>query len=83
MKDNIYSQTIMKRQLKTDDILFSMKELAEYLHMSYGTIRNMISSATIPFDFYHVGRKVLFRKSVVDEWLEREAKVQCVNSMLK
>ncbi len=46
---------------------FSVPEVAEYLHLAVPTIYAMTSNQRIPFA--RRGKKLLFLKSAIDEWL--------------
>ncbi|RYZ56093.1 MAG: DNA-binding protein [Sphingobacteriales bacterium] len=51
-----------------DEEFFTMKTLPRYIHMSSSKIYKLVSSGKIPH--YHCGQKLLFRKNVIDEWME-------------
>jgi excisionase family DNA binding protein len=51
----------------------SIKEAAEYLNVSKGTLYKYTSEATIPF--YKVGSRILFKTEELDAWL-KELKVK-------
>ncbi|MBA7522401.1 hypothetical protein ES705_14520 [subsurface metagenome] len=46
---------------------FSVPEVAEYLHLAIPTIYTMTSNHRIPF--VRRGKKILFLKTAIDEWL--------------
>jgi excisionase family DNA binding protein len=47
----------------------SINELSEYIHMSSSTIYKKTSSRQIPY--IKSGKKLLFKKEAIDEWLEK------------
>lgn len=49
--------------------MISIQELAAYLNIKISTLYAWVHSRQIPY--YKVGRLVKFRKSEIDEWLER------------
>ena len=48
-------------------VLFDIKEVAEYLHLSVSMVRKMVRFKSIPF--CRMGVKLLFPKSEIDKWL--------------
>ena len=48
--------------------ILNKKQLAEYLNVSVYTIDTWVSQRRIPF--YKIGRRVLFRKHKILEWIE-------------
>ena len=55
----------------TEEKILNVKELAEYLHCSVSTIRNLVRNNEIPY--FRVGVKICFRQSAIDRWIyERE-----------
>lgn len=50
-----------------EEKILNIKELAEYLHCSVSTIRNMVRNNEIPF--FRVGVKICFRQSAIDRWI--------------
>ena len=49
----------------------SIDELSEYIHLSSSTIYKKTSARLIPFS--KTGKKLLFKKEAIDEWLEQHA----------
>ena len=49
----------------------SINELSEYVNLSYSTIYKKTHLRTIPF--IKTGKKLLFKKVAIDEWLEQHA----------
>jgi len=62
----------VKEIKNTDDTLFNLKELAEFLNITYSRARNTISKSDIPK--INVGRYNLYRKSSVIKWLREKEK---------
>jgi len=58
-----------------DNTVFSVFEVAKYLHVSPDTVRRRIREKKIPF--YKVGINPLFRKSVIDRWIEEQEQENC------
>ena len=54
----------MKHYLSTD-------ELSEYINLSTSTIYKKTSAGLIPY--IKSGKKLLFKKEAIDEWLEQHA----------
>lgn len=54
-----------------EDIIFTTKELADYLHVSTQTINKMRKEKIIP-SFRPLGRSYLFQKSSIDAWIHNE-----------
>ncbi|UJS16656.1 MAG: helix-turn-helix domain-containing protein [Candidatus Jettenia sp.] len=52
-----------------DDPIFDVKDLSEYLRVKKQWVYEKIHQNSIPF--YKVGKYPRFRKSKVDEWLEK------------
>jgi excisionase family DNA binding protein len=48
--------------------LLTRKDVMEYLRISHGTLDKLIKTRAIPY--IKLERKVLFRKSAVEAWLE-------------
>ena len=48
--------------------LLTRKDVMEYLRISHGTLDKIIKNRTIPY--IKLERKVLFKKSDIDAWLE-------------
>ncbi len=46
---------------------FTVKEVADYLRCSQSAIRKLVANNKIPF--YKVGRRILFRKMSIDNWI--------------
>jgi excisionase family DNA binding protein len=51
-----------------ESAFWTKKELEEYLHVSHGTIDKIMKTKQVAF--IKVGKKVLFRKTDIDAWLE-------------
>lgn len=56
----------MKNEIEN---MMGIHELTRYLHVRASTIYSWTHCRQIPY--YKVGRLVKFRKSEIDEWLER------------
>ena len=57
---------------------FTVRELAVYLRCSQSVIRKLVTNNEIPF--YNIGRKILFRKVAIDNWVyQQETNVECNN----
>lgn len=52
-----------------EDAVMTKAEAIEYMRISVATIDRLMKSRTLPF--IKVGKKVLFRKSDIDKFLER------------
>ena len=50
-----------------ENTVFNINQVANYLGCSVQTIRTRIKEGEIPT--YQIGRKYLFRKSKIDEWI--------------
>ncbi|MGB7296810.1 MAG: helix-turn-helix domain-containing protein [Candidatus Aminicenantales bacterium] len=48
--------------------MLTKKEMLEYLRISKGTLDKMMRKREIPF--HKIGKRVLFKKSDIDRWLE-------------
>ena len=49
----------------------NVKELSDYIHLSSSTIYKKSHLRTIPF--IKTGKKLLFKKEAIDEWLQQHA----------
>lgn len=49
---------------------FTVSELAVYLSCSQSAIRKLVKNSEIPF--YNIGRKILFRKEAINDWLHKQ-----------
>lgn len=54
------------------DEILTTETLAKYLHMNPQVISRMAREDRIPG--YKLGKKWLFKKSIIDEWLEKKIK---------
>jgi len=52
------------------DEVLTTEGLAEYLHMNSQVVAKMEREGRIPG--YKLGKKWLFKKSIIDEWLEKK-----------
>jgi len=52
------------------DEILTTETLAKYLHMNPQVIARMARERKIPG--YKLGKKWLFKKSIIDEWLEKK-----------
>ncbi len=50
---------------------FNVKELSEYINLSSSTIYKKTSARLIPFS--KSGKKLLFKREAIDEWLQQHA----------
>ena len=48
----------------------NVKEVATYLALRTSTIYSMVEERKIPC--YRIGRKIRFKKSVIDQWMEQQ-----------
>lgn len=48
----------------------SLKELASYSGMSERTLRTYLTYAAHPLPHYHIGRRVLVKRSEFDAWMQ-------------
>ena len=57
----------------TGEKLVGYKDVADYMGVSYGYLRQLVSNDYIPY--YKLGRSVRFRLSEIDNWLsERKSR---------
>ena len=61
----------------TDNGLWTMEDVAEYLHLKPATIQDKVFKRSIPF--IKLGGAVRFRKEDIDRWIE-EQKVEPFDS---
>lgn len=54
--------------------VFTVKEVAEYLHCSQSTIRKLLKNNQIPS--FRVAYRIFFEKSLIDLWIKN----QCIRS---
>ena len=50
------------------DCLMTRKDVMDYLQISHGTLDKIMKNRSIPY--FKLERKLLFKKSDVDAWLE-------------
>ena len=55
--------------MKKDDVLMTRLEVMEYLKISHNLMHSLMREKAFPF-FRLKGRKLLFKKSDIDKWLE-------------
>jgi len=55
-----------------NDEILTTESLAKYLHMNPQVVAKMARQGKIPG--YKLGKKWLFKKSIIDEWLEKKIK---------
>jgi excisionase family DNA binding protein len=65
------SGTATKNQIAAETPWMTVQEVAMYLSVSPGTIRNWVSQRYIPYA--KRGRIVRFHRGRIDEWLSRNA----------
>lgn len=59
----------------TENELLTRKELANFLRISIATLQTMMKKNEIPF--YKINKRILFKKSEIDEWLnQRKIEIQ-------
>lgn len=63
--------TPMVPRIDSDDLM-DLKTLAEYLGVTYGTIRTYRTSEVLPEPTMTVGNKPLWTKEKIDKWLREE-----------
>ena len=51
----------------------NLTELSEYLHLSKSTVYKKTSARLIPFS--KTGKKLIFKKEAIDEWLEQNSHI--------
>jgi len=54
--------------MKKDIVLLTKKEALEYLRISHDTLQRLMKKRAFPFIKFE--KKVLFRKTDIDKWLE-------------
>ena len=54
------------------ETFYNVKEMMKYLQMSEPSLRRLVGQRKIPF--YKISGKILFRKSDIEEWLEKKKK---------
>jgi excisionase family DNA binding protein len=54
------------------DEILTTETLAKYLHMNSQVIARMAREGRIPA--YKLGKKWLFKRSIIDQWLEKKIK---------
>lgn len=50
--------------------VFTVKEIAEYLHCSVSSIRGLVRNKEIPH--FRIGSKLYFNKEAVDNWVKMQ-----------
>ena len=63
----------MAEAMKVPSSVMSLKEAAAYLHVSKGHLSNVINGkvpGVAPVRSFRLGRRVLFKREWIDEWLE-------------
>lgn len=50
-----------------EKIMFTVKEIAEYLSSSESAVRKLIRESKIPY--FRLNKKILFEKDFIDSWL--------------
>ena len=55
--------------------VFTVKEVAEYLHCSQSTIRKLLKNNQIPS--FRVAYRVLIKKSLIDLWINNQCFRSC------
>ena len=55
--------------------VFDVKEVADYLHCSQSTIRKLLKNNQIPS--FRVAYRVLFKKSLIDLWINNQCFRSC------
>ena len=59
--------------------VFTVKEVANYLHCSQSTIRKLLKKNQIPS--FRVGYRIFFKKSLIDQWITNQwITNQCIRS---
>ena len=58
----------MDKHKAPQDVLLTRSELMEYLKIKQGTLRKLMLRNEFPY--FKLERRVLFRKSDIDKWLE-------------
>ena len=71
----------MNNSTTNNSIVFDIKGLAEYLGVSTQLIRKYVKEKNIPH--FKMGKKYLFRQSVIEEYLaSQEKKQMCLERQL-
>jgi|Deesub1362B_J571_1020462.scaffolds.fasta_scaffold00010_31 excisionase family DNA binding protein len=60
------------RENKNYDEILDYKRASEYLKIPKHTLEKWVSERRIPF--YKVGKRVIFKRSVLDRWLNQHLK---------
>ena len=60
---------LCKSPKQTEDTIFDVKQLAQYLKVDASWIYNQVHLKTIPY--FKVGKYTRFKKSVIDRWIEQ------------
>jgi excisionase family DNA binding protein len=55
--------------------ILTVKQLSNYLGLAEVTIYKKVSESVIPF--FKVGRRVLFKKDVIDSWFSKHRNLTC------
>jgi excisionase family DNA binding protein len=58
----------MDKNRQSPDDLLTRKELMDYLRIKQGTLRKLMLKREFPY--FKLEKRVLFRKSDIDKWLE-------------
>lgn len=57
------------------DDIFTVKEVANYLHCSQSTIRKLLKNNQIPS--FRVAYRIFFKKSLIDLWITNQSMRSC------
>lgn len=58
--------------LAQEDTTMGVTEVADYIGCSTSMVRKLIHTKEIPF--YKLGRKIVFKKSIIDLWISNKLK---------
>ncbi len=58
---------------KVERTTLTMEEVAEYLGISYWLVGQLVRKKELPH--FRVGRRILFRKKVIDNFMEEQEKI--------
>jgi excisionase family DNA binding protein len=70
----VYFVAMMKNESDVQKTLYSIKEIADYLGISKGTLYKMTKQNKIPF--YKVGKLIKFDRSEINAWVSNNGKMK-------
>ena len=66
---------------KVERTTLTMEEVAEYLGISYWLVGQLVRKNELPH--FRVGGRILFRKKVIDNFMEEQEKIACTQRYQK